>query len=72
MSVGLSGVANAQTLTITLSGVTDESSHVLPDTNLSAKILIGDVNGNDAVTAMDVAQGKSQIGQKGQLTSELM
>ena len=63
MSVNLSSVVNAQTLTITLSGVTDEFSQVLPNTNLSAKIRIGDVNANDTVNATDVAQAKSQIGQ---------
>src|SRR5262249_18606565 len=53
----------AQALTITLSGVTDEFSQVLPDTTLTARFLIGDLNGNGSVNATDVAQAKSFLGQ---------
>src|SRR5262249_39029482 len=63
MTVNLIGVANAQALTITLSGVTDEFSQVLPDTTLTARFLIGDLNGNGSVNATDVAQAKSFLGQ---------
>jgi hypothetical protein len=63
MTVNLIGVADAQALAITLSGVTDEFSQVLPDTTLTARFLIGDVNGNGTVNATDVAQAKSLVGQ---------
>ena len=63
MTVTLTGVTNVQTLAVTLSGVTDEFSQVLPDTTLTARFLIGDVNGNGTVNGTDVAQAKSQVGQ---------
>jgi hypothetical protein len=62
MTVNVTGAANAQTLTITLSNVTDQFSQVLPDTPVSVGLLIGDTNGNGVVNASDVAQTKSQIG----------
>ena len=63
MTVNLTGVANAQTLTVTLSGVTDEFSQVLPDTPVSVNMLIGDTSGNGVVNATDIAQTKAQVGQ---------
>jgi hypothetical protein len=63
MTVNLTGVANVQTLTVTLSGVTDEFSQVLPDTPVSVNMLIGDTSGNGVVNATDVAQTKGQVGQ---------
>ena len=63
MTVNLAGVANAQTLTVTLTGVTDQFSQILPDTPVSVNMLIGDTNGNGAVNATDVAQTKGQVGQ---------
>jgi hypothetical protein len=63
MTVNLTGVANAQTLAVTLSGVTDEFSQVLPDTPVSVNMLIGDTSGNGVVNATDVAQTKAQVGQ---------
>jgi hypothetical protein len=63
MTVNLTGVANAQTLTITLRNVTDELSQVLPDTPVSIRIIAGDVNRNGTVNAADVAVTKSRIGE---------
>ena len=63
MSINLTGVGNAQSLTVTLSGVTDQFSQVLPDTSVTAKMLIGDTNGNGVVNASDVSQTKSRSGQ---------
>jgi hypothetical protein len=63
MTVNLTGVSNAQTVTLALSGVTDQTNQVLPDATLTAKFLVGDVNGNGAVTASDVSQAKAQAGQ---------
>jgi hypothetical protein len=61
--VNLTGVANAQTVTITLSNVTDVFSQALPDTAVSAGFLVGDTTGNGAVTSSDIGQAKSQSGQ---------
>ena len=63
MTVNVTGVANAQTLTVTLSNVTDEFSQVLPNTPVSVSFLIGDTNGNGTINGSDIAQTKSQIGQ---------
>ena len=61
VTIDLSAVANAQTLSVTLSGVTAGASTgnvVLPMT-----ILLGDTTGNGSVTASDVAQTKAASGQ---------
>jgi hypothetical protein len=63
MTVNLTGVANAQTMTVTLSNVTDNSSQVFPDTVLNASFLLGDTNGNGSVSASDISQTKAQSGQ---------
>ena len=63
VTVNLTGVANAQTVTVTLSNVTDTFSQVLPDTAVSASFLLADTTANGAVTASDVSQTKSQSGQ---------
>jgi hypothetical protein len=62
MTVNLTGVADAQRLTLVLSNITDQFSQVLPETAVSVKILIGDTNGNGVVNASDVAQAKAQSG----------
>jgi Dockerin type I domain len=63
MTVNLTGVANTQALTVTLTGVTDEFFQVLPDTSVNVNMHIGDTNGNGTVNATDVAQTKGQVGQ---------
>lgn len=63
MTVNLVGVGDVQTITVTLSNVTDTSSNVLPDTLVSMHLLVGDTNGNKRVNSADVAQTKSQSGQ---------
>ncbi|MEO5720076.1 MAG: dockerin type I domain-containing protein [Chthoniobacterales bacterium] len=63
VTVSLTGVANAQTIVVTLSNVTDTFAQVLPDTAVSASFLLGDTTGNGTVNATDVAQTKSQAGE---------
>ncbi len=63
MTVNLTGVSDAQQITVTLSNVTDCFGSVLPDSMVTAGMLIGDTNANGAVNSGDVAQTKSQIGQ---------
>ena len=63
MTINLTGVANAQTIIITLSNVTDEFSQVLPDSTVSVSFLRGDTNGNGSVNASDVSQSKTRLGQ---------
>jgi hypothetical protein len=62
MTVSLTSVTDAQKITVTLHNVSDASSHVLPDTNISMNVLLGDVTGNKTVNASDVAQLKTQSG----------
>jgi hypothetical protein len=62
MIVNLSNVADEQVVTVALTGVTDEFSQVLPETLVSAAMLMGDTNGNGTVNASDIAQTKAQSG----------
>ena len=62
MTINLTGVGDVQTITITLSDVTDGFGQVLPSATVSASMLMGDINGNRTVNATDVGQVKSQSG----------
>jgi hypothetical protein len=62
MTVNLTGVTNAQAITVGLSSVTDVFGQSIPNTSVNATMLIGDTNGNSVVNASDAAQTKSQIG----------
>ena len=62
MMVELTGVADVQRLTVTLSGVADNAGQILPDTAVRVNLLIGDINGNKTVNATDIAQAKEQSG----------
>jgi hypothetical protein len=62
MTVNLSDVTNAQTLTVRLSGVTDEFSQTLPDVDVSIRFLFGDLNSSNNVTASDLSQVKTASG----------
>ena len=61
ITIDLSGVTNAQAITITLGDVSDGS--VINDVPIQMRVLLGDTNGNGAVNSTDVAQTKSQSGQ---------
>jgi hypothetical protein len=60
--VNLSGVADVQKVTVTLSNVTDSFAQVLPNTPVSMNVLSGDTNGNKSVTATDIGIVKGQSG----------
>jgi hypothetical protein len=57
--VNLSGVANAQTITITLSGVNDGTN--VADVSIPMGVLLGDVNANRVVSNTDVSLVKAQV-----------
>ena len=61
VTVNLSGVANAQTISVALFDLNDGVN----TTNLVIPmgVLIGDVNANRFVNASDIAQAKAQVGQ---------
>ena len=63
MTVNLTGVANAQTVTVTLSNVTDVFAQVLASASLSASFLVGDTNGDTFVNAGDSLQTRNRSGQ---------
>jgi len=60
ITVNLSGVTDQQRITMTLHNVNNGT--VTGDVPISMGVLIGDVNGNGAVSASDVALTKSQVG----------
>ena len=62
MSVDLTGVSNAQQITVKVSGVTDAVAQVLPDKTVDMIVLAGDTTGNKQVNASDVSQTKMQSG----------
>ena len=61
VTVNLTGVTNAQRITITLHNVND-GIHT-GDVPVSMGVLIGDTNANATVNAADVAQTKARLGQ---------
>ena len=61
VTVNLTGVTNAQRITVRLGNVNDGTN--IGDVDVSMGVLAGDVNGNAAVNASDVSLTKSQIGQ---------
>ena len=63
MIVNVTGVANAQTLAVSVGGVTDEFAQTLPTISVNAKMLIGDTTGNGSVNSSDVTSVKVQSGQ---------
>jgi len=62
MTVNLTGVSDVQQITVTLSNVTDCFGSVLPNTMVTAAMLIGDTTASRTVNASDVAQVKGQVG----------
>jgi hypothetical protein len=60
VTVNLTGVTNAQTIVVTLSGVNDGT----PSYNVSVPmgVLVGDASGNGAVSGTDASQVKTQSG----------
>jgi len=63
MTVNLTGVTNAQSITVSANNVTDQFLQTLPNTPVTAVILAGDTNGNSSVNASDISQTKIQVGQ---------
>ena len=60
VTVNLTGVTNAQTISVTLSNVNDgATTETIP---IPMGILIGDTGGNGTVNATDVSQTKAQAG----------
>ncbi len=58
VTIPLTNVANAQTISVTLNSVNGSDNVTIP-----MRVLIGDVTGNGTVNATDVSQTKSCVGQ---------
>ena len=63
ISVDLTGVANAQQVTLSLNDVTDALGQPLPATSFGVAFLIGDTNGDTFVNSGDAIQTRSRSGQ---------
>ena len=61
--VNLTGVTNAQRVGVTLNTVRDTSGNVSSTVAGAVRVLLGDVNGDGAVSASDVGSTKSRSGQ---------
>jgi len=60
--VNLTGVTNAQTITVTLANVGDSAGNSSASVSASMGVLHGDVNGNGRVSNADVGGVKAQVG----------
>ena len=60
--VNLTGVTNAQTISIKLTNVNDNAGNSSSSVSVPMSILIGDVTGNGSVNASDIAQTKTNSG----------
>lgn len=60
--VNLTGVANAQMITVTLTDIADACGSSAASFSVSFGILLGDTNGNGLVNASDIGETKSQSG----------
>jgi hypothetical protein len=62
MTIGLTGVGNAQQMTVRLFNVTDSFAQVLPNVDVNMILLVGDTSGNKMVNTTDIAQEKADSG----------
>jgi hypothetical protein len=60
--VNLTGVTNAQRITVSLSNVTDSAGNFSSAVSASMGVLIGDTTGDGFVNSADISQTKSQSG----------
>jgi hypothetical protein len=61
--VNLTGVTNAQVITVSLTKLTDAAGNFSSAVSASMGVLIGDTTGNGVVNSSDIAQTQSQSGQ---------
>ncbi len=62
VTVNVTGVSDAQTVTVTLGGVTDASANT-GNVSIPVAFLAGDTNGDGSVNSADISQTKSKSGQ---------
>jgi hypothetical protein len=61
--VNLTGVTNAQVMTVSLSNVSDSAGNFSSAISATMGVLVGDTNGDGFVNSADIGQTKSQSGQ---------
>ena len=61
--VSLTGVTNAQVITVSLTNVSDSAGNFSGAVSVQMGVLIGDTTGNGSVNSSDIAQTQSQSGQ---------
>jgi hypothetical protein len=61
--VNLTGVTNAQRLTVTLANLSDNAGDFSTSVTATMGVLVGDTTANGAVNSSDIAQTQSQSGQ---------
>jgi hypothetical protein len=61
--VNLTGVANAQVITVTLNNVTDSAGDNSSSVSARMGVLLGDTTANGQVNSSDIAQTQSESGQ---------
>ena len=61
--VNLTGVANAQYITVTLTNVVDLAGNTSSSVSATMGVLLGDTTGNGTVNSSDIAETQSQSGQ---------
>lgn len=61
--VSLTGVTNAQRISVTLSGITDSAGNTVSSLTAGMGVLAGDTTGDGIVNSADIAQTKSKSGQ---------
>jgi hypothetical protein len=62
ITINLANVDDMQKITVSLTNVTDTFAQVLPNTNVSMNVLLGDATGNKSVNASDVTLAKTKPG----------
>ncbi len=62
LTINVTGVPNAQSITLTLSNVTDGFGQTLASSTVPMQVLLGDVNASLSVNASDIAQVKANSG----------
>ena len=60
MTINLTGIANAQQITVSLSNVKDAFGQVIANASAGMNVLVGDTTGNKRVSASDVSQVKAE------------
>ena len=61
--VNLTGVSNAQNVTVTLTGVVDVAGNTSSSVSVTMGVLLGDTNGNGLVNSTDTSLVQAQSGQ---------